>query len=67
MKAENSGNQIALVKDVDKCDSHNLNPKRMTRDELKDLNNRFFGSKSLAVFQDPAEVWATLADGVPSP
>lgn len=26
------------------------------RDELKDLNNRFFGSKSLAVFQDPAEV-----------
>ena len=26
------------------------------RDELKDLNNRFFGSKSLAVFQDSAEV-----------
>lgn len=26
------------------------------RDELKDLNDRFFGSKSLAVFQDGAEV-----------
>ena len=26
------------------------------RDELKDLNNRFFGSRSLAVFQDSAEV-----------
>ena len=26
------------------------------RDELQDLNNKFFGSKSLAVFQDSAEV-----------